>query len=165
GGCRSGGTFAPSGDIGLPVECTDSTYCDPHWIYGVYSNKPNDIKIFDRWQVRNSTGKTISATFKADTGGTVTHHASITLSAEASAAVFGKVSASVNAGVQTSMTASTGVSATSNVNPYSTLYGDYGVWREQVRMKKYYMYSNCNTSAIEYFDYYAPYRKGWNIHY
>jgi hypothetical protein len=147
----------------LPVHGTGQ-YCDPHNIYGIYSNTANDMKVFDRLGATNSTGSTISATFRADTGGTTTQSASITLEAEVGA-VFSKVKASVNGSIATTMTASTGVSVTSSVKPHSTLKGDYGIWRENVKMKRNYMYSNCQYGPTQYFSYSAPYRKGWRVYY
>lgn len=166
-----GGEFVPEDPVPPVAEpckgvgCPPAPICDSGYAYGVYSNLSNDMRIFDRWFVTNSTGSTISATFRADTGGIVTATAGITLTAEASALVFAKVSASVNASISRSMTASTGVSAASSVRPYSTLKGDYGIWRERVTMKRYYMYSNCRAGTTQYFSYYAPYRKGWRVYY
>jgi hypothetical protein len=147
----------------LPVH-GDAEYCPPGYVYGVYRNTANDMRVFDRWFVANSTGSTISATFRADTGGSFTHTTSIGLEGEISS-VFAKVKASVNASVAKTMTASTGVSVTSSVKPHSTLKGDYGIWRENVKMKRNYMYSNCHYGATQYFSYSAPYRKGWRLYY
>jgi hypothetical protein len=139
--------------------------CDPGYSYRVWSNPSNDMRVFDRLGVTNNTNATISATFRADTGGTVSHSASISLTAEAKAAIFAKVGVTVNAGIERSMTASTGVSTTSSVKPHSTLKGDYGVWREKVLMRRVYVYRNCTTGSPTYFYYYAPYRKGWRLYY
>jgi hypothetical protein len=142
-----------------------AVYCDPTWVYSVSSNTPNDMRVFDRHAVVNGTGSTITGSFTAESSGTVSATASVSLTAEASAAVFAKVSATVNASVTKSMTATIGVTATSSVNPYSTLNGDYGIYRENVTMKRYYLYSNCSAGAASYFSYSAPYRKAWKLYY
>jgi len=160
-----GGALGALNSVAPTPDCTSSNLCDVGWRYGIYLNLTNDLRVFDRWFVTNGTGSTVLATFKAETGGTVTATAGITLTAEASALVFAKVSASVNASISRSVTASTGVSVTSSVKPHSTLKGDYGIWREKVRMKRYYVYSNCTHTTIQYFDYIAPYRKGWRLYY
>ena len=142
-----------------------AVYCDPRWVYSVYSNTANDMRVFDRHAVVNGTGSTITGSFTAESSGTVSTSASISLTAEANLAVLAKVSATVNASVTTSMTATIGVTATSSVNPYSTLNGDYGIYRENVTMKRYYLYSNCNAGTASYFSYSAPYRKAWKLYY
>lgn len=139
-------------------------YCDPYTSYAVTSNTANDMAVYDRYSVINSTGSTINGSFRADNGGTVTAKASISLSAEASAAVFAKVSATVNTEISKSMTASTGVTASSPVKPHSTLKGDYGILQERVNMKRVVTYSNCGQSTT-YFSYLAPYRKFWKLYY
>ncbi|MCW2804022.1 MAG: hypothetical protein JWN06_2239 [Propionibacteriaceae bacterium] len=139
--------------------------CDQGWAYAVHRNEPNRMKVFDRYAVVNGTGRTIHGSFRADSGGSVAATAGISLTAEASAAVFAKVSGTVNASITKTMTAATGVTATSSVKPHSTLKGDYGIYRERVTMKRYYMYSNCQTSAPTYFSYSAPYRKAWKLYY
>lgn len=138
--------------------------CTPSTRYSLYSNIANDMKVFDRWAVGNGTSRTISATFRADTGGSVAVSASISLSASVSAGLFAKVEGTVNAGVDKTMTASTGVSTTSSVKPHSTLKGDYGIWREAVKGKRVYKNGNCQNST-SYFNFYAPYRKGWRVFY
>ena len=148
---------APSAQAGI--------YCEPMTAYAVHSNGANDMAVFDRYAAVNGTGSTITAAFRADSGGTVAATAGIALSAEAKLAVFAKVSATVNASVTKTMTASTGITVTSPVKPYSTLKGDYGIYRERVTMKRYQIYSNCQQSTPTYFGYYAPYRKAWKLYY
>ena len=123
------------------------------------------MKVHDRAFVTNGTSRTINGTFRSDSSGTVTYAASISVTAEAKAAIFAKVSGTVNAGISKSMTSSIGVTASSSVKPYSTLKGDYGVYKENVEMRRYYVYSNCNTGSSTYFNFYAPYRKGWRLYY
>ena len=142
-----------------------ASICTPETVYSVYSNTPNDMVVYDRAGVWNGTAAYTTGTFTADTGGTVSATAGISLSAEASAAVFAKVSATVNASVTRTMTASIGFSAASPVKPYSTLKGDYGIQRENVTMKRYYIQSNCATTTPTYFSYYAPYRRLWHLYY
>jgi hypothetical protein len=122
--------------------------------------------VIDRTSVTNGTGSTkVGARFSADHAGTFSATASISLTAEASAAVFAKVSATVNGSITHSMTTTIGTSTTADVKPYSTLKADYGIIRENVNMKKYYIYSNCGTSSPTYFSYAAPYRKNWKLYY
>ncbi|MGA8994720.1 MAG: hypothetical protein WB441_10495 [Nocardioidaceae bacterium] len=150
--------IAPAAQAGI--------YCDPGWTYAVTSNTTNTMHVVDRTSVTNSTGSTkVNATFKADQAGTFSATASISLTAEASAAVSAKVSATVNSAITHSMTTTIGTSTTADVKPYSTLKADYGIVRENVSMKKYYMYSNCQTSSPTYFTYAAPYRKNWKLYY
>lgn len=139
-------------------------FCQSKWNYSIYRNTSNDMRVIQRRFITNNTGSTATGTFTASESGTVTMGASVTLTTEVKALIFGKVQASVNASVERSMTANVGVSVSVSIKPHTTVYGDYGIWRENVQIKKYYTNTACAESQISYFTYYAPYRVGWRVY-
>ncbi|WP_410814606.1 hypothetical protein [Micromonospora sp. 067-2] len=154
----------PRGEQG-PQYGTQSEYCSPgDYVYSM-TNTTNTFDAKFRTSVINNTGSAKSFKFTATKTGTTTFTVSLSVTAELKAAIFAKMEATVNAGIEQSNTTSYGVEVSGTVNANSTLYGDYGNWKENVNWKSHYVYSNCNTTSEKSGSAYAPYREAWKLYY
>jgi len=166
----AGALFAPLASAfaagGGGVITPDAPVCDAGWVYHVTSNTANNMVVYQRYAVINQTGATATGSFTSATSGTLTVGASISLSAEMKAAIFGGIKTQVSTAISTTTTAETGVTATAPVKPYSTLHGDWGIWKENTTGDIYYMYSNCAiVNRSNGITGYAPKYAAWRLYY
>ncbi|MGC4836443.1 hypothetical protein ACLQ3D_18285 [Micromonospora vinacea] len=154
----------PKGEQG-PEFGTQAEYCTPGTYLYSMTNTTNTFDAKFRTSVINNTSSAKSFKFTATKTGTTTFTVSVSVSAELKAAIFAKMETTINAGVEQSNTTSYGVEVSGTVNANSTLYGDYGNWKENVSWKSHYVYSNCNTASENSGSAYAPYREAWKLYY
>jgi hypothetical protein len=142
-----------------------SEYCGPgHWFAHITKNKKNTMKVYDAAFVKNKKSYSIDFKFTSKKAGTTTVGGSVTLSGEFKALWLGKIKAEVNVNASKSWTSELGVEATGKVKAHDTVYGDYGIMKENVYGYTAYRYSNCTTGSKQYTTAWAPYREGWVIH-
>ncbi|MEU4620994.1 hypothetical protein AB0G04_13575 [Actinoplanes sp. NPDC023801] len=115
--------------------------------------------------MENNSNKDVKYTVRADESGTTTYGLSITVEEELSAGIFAKIKGSINGNVSKSMTTAYGSTVEVNVDPHKTLRVQYGIWRENVAWKSYYMRTNCSTTKNQSGTAWAPYEKRWKIFY
>ena len=138
-------------------------YCEPgNYVYEM-TNTTNTFDAKFSTSIINSTGSSKSFKFTATKTGTTEFSVSGSVTAELKAAIFARMEATINAGVVKSMTTAYGVETSGTVNPHTTLYGDYGNWKENVNWKSHYVYSNCNSAQERSGSASAPYREAWKL--
>ncbi|WP_430781099.1 hypothetical protein [Actinoplanes sp. G11-F43] len=115
--------------------------------------------------VENNTSKAVKYTVKADQSGTTTYGVSVGVEAELKAGIFTNIKGSINGSVQKSMTTSYGSQVETEVEPRKTLTVQYGIWRENVAWKSYYMRKNCSITKEQHGTAWAPYQIRWRLFY
>lgn len=139
--------------------------CDAGYTYTVTNSIKNTYDVKFNTSVENNSRKDVKYTVKADESGTTTFGLSISVEEELKAGIFASIKGSVNGSVQKSMTTAYGSSVEVSVEPASTLHVQYGIWRENVAWKSYYMRANCSTTKNQSGTAWAPYEKRWKIFY
>ncbi|RKE05659.1 hypothetical protein [Catellatospora citrea] len=146
-----------------PTPNPRAVYCEPgEYVYSM-TNTTNTFDTKYATSVINTTNSAKSFKFTATTTGTTTYTVSISVSAELKAGIFAKIAATINGGVSQANTTSYGAEVSGTVDPHTTLYGDYGNWKENVTWKSHYTYSNCSTANEKAGSAYAPYREAWKL--
>ncbi|MEV4784681.1 hypothetical protein AB0K53_04370 [Streptomyces tuirus] len=142
-----------------------SEYCGPgHYFAHITKNKKNTMSVKYATFVKNNKSQTMDFKFSSKKSGTTTIGGSVTLSGEFKAMWLGKIKADVNFNASKSWTSEIGVEAYGKVKAHDTVYGDYGIMKENVYGYTAYRYSNCKTGDKKYSTVWAPYREGWVIH-
>ncbi len=131
------------------------------WFVGVSKNTKNTMSVKYATFVKNNKSYAVNFRFSSKKSGTTTIGASLTLSGEFKAMWLGKLEAEINASVEKSWTSELGVDTFGKVKAHKTVYGDYGIMKENVTGYKAYRHSNCQVSQKQSMTVHAPYREGW----
>ncbi|MPY31310.1 hypothetical protein FNH09_08350 [Streptomyces adustus] len=141
----------------------DAVRCENAQIVKITSNLANTMAVKDSTFVKNDRSSSIDFKFTSKKSGTTTFGGSITFSGEGKILWLGKIKTEVNANASKSWTSELGVEVGGKVKAHSTVYGDYGIMKENVYGYSYKTYSNCTVSDKTYAKVWAPYREGWVI--
>jgi hypothetical protein len=137
--------------------------CTPGWRYASVSIvKQAHVPTTDLYRNRNGTGSSAKVTFTAQETGTV--GMSVSIGAKANAGVIlASAETSLNIDFSASMSTTIGNSIQITVPAGWYGYGQYGVWRTQVKGIYYYLLSSCAKGTF-YGTVYAwlPRSRGWN---
>ncbi|MGW0735125.1 hypothetical protein [Streptomyces sp. NPDC002851] len=123
-------------------------------------NTSNSMTVAYRTFVKNQTGKTQSYKFTSKRSKTSSFKVEATISASMKAWVFAEVKGEINSGIEKSWTSEIGIEAYGKVKPHHTMYGNYGIMRENFKLRQKVRYSNCKEGYV-YRPGRAPYREGW----
>lgn len=130
-----------------------------------YSNISNQGEVHYRlgpgYQNYNGTPSNATMTLTSTVGGTVTWSASTSLSVKGSVLVA-EAEATIGTSLSTSLTAAVTNSIMAIARPYTTVYGDYGIFRRKVYGKYGILYPSCNSQSA-WVTSYLPARVGWNV--
>ncbi|MEV8597816.1 hypothetical protein [Streptomyces sp. NPDC052012] len=129
----------------------------------ITKNKKNTMSVKYATYVKNDKSYTIDFKFTSKKSGTTKIGSSVTISSEFKVMWLGKIKADVNANAEKSWTSELGIEAGGKVKPKSTVYGDYGIMKENVAGYTAYRYSNCEIGQKKNMTVWAPYREGWVI--
>jgi hypothetical protein len=129
----------PSGDDLRP----NATHCDSSKVVKITSNLKNDMAVKYSTFVKNNTSGPIDFKFTSKKSGTTTIGGSVTFSGEVKMLWLGKIKTEAQAN--------------------ATVYGDYGIMKENIYGYFYSIYSNCTVSPKTYAKVWAPYREGWVV--
>lgn len=141
-----------------------SEYCGPgHSFVHITQNKKNTMSVKYATYVKNTKSYAIDFKFTSKKSGTTTIGASVTLSSEFKVMWLGKIKADVNVNATKAWTSELGIEAGGKVKAHDTVYGDYGIMKENVYGYTAYMYSNCQVGQKKNMTVWAPYREGWVI--
>lgn len=149
----------PSGDDLRP----NATHCDSSKVVKITSNLKNDMAVKYSTFVKNNTSGPIDFKFTSKKSGTTTIGGSVTFSGEVKMLWLGKIKTEVQANASKSWTSELGVETGGKVKAHSTVYGDYGIMKENIYGYFYSIYSNCTVSPKTYAKVWAPYREGWVV--
>ncbi|UNO40214.1 hypothetical protein [Streptomyces sp. MST-110588] len=136
-------------------------YCEPGNVARITKNLKNTMAVKYSTFVRNNKPYAVDFKFASKKSGTTTIGTSVTVSGETKILFLGKIKAEVNANASKSWTSELGVEVGGKAKARSTVYGDYGIMKENVRAYKAYMYSNCEIGRKQEMTVWAPYREGW----
>jgi hypothetical protein len=131
------------------------------WFVGVSKNTKNTMSVKYATFVKNNKSYAVDFRFSSKKSGTTTLGASVTLSSEFKVKWLGKIQAEINGSAEKSWTSELGVDTYGKVKAGKTVYGDYGIMKENVTGYKAYRHSNCETSQKTMMTVHAPYREGW----
>ncbi|MFE1444410.1 hypothetical protein [Streptomyces sp. NPDC058739] len=149
----------PGGDDLHP----NATHCDSSRVVKITSNLKNNMAIKYSTFVKNNTSSPIDFKFTSRKSGTTTIGGSVTFSGEVKMLWLGKIKTEVQANASKSWTSELGVETAGKVKAHSTVYGDYGIMKENIYGYFYSIYSNCTVSAKTYAKVWAPYKEGWVV--
>lgn len=145
----------PDGDA-APLACVEEHS---------YSNLSNQGEVHYRlgpgYQNYNGTPNNANITLTSTVGGTVSWAASTSLSVKGSVLVA-EAEAAFGLNLSTSLTAAVTNRIAVTARPYTTVYGDYGVWRRKAYGKYAILYPSCNSQSA-WVTSYLPGRVGWNV--
>ncbi|MFV2118724.1 hypothetical protein ACE14D_09850 [Streptomyces sp. Act-28] len=113
--------------------------------------------------VQNKLSRAIDFKFTSEKSRTTEIGGSVTLSGEMKAAVLASIKAEINASVKRSWTSEVGIETSGKVPAKSTVYGNYGILKENVYGYKYYRGSACRKANKQYTTVWAPHHEGWRV--
>ncbi len=139
-------------------------YCGPgrNFVH-ITKNKKNTMSVKYATYVKNDKSYAIDFKFTSKKSGTTKIGTSVTVGSEFKAMWLGKIKAEVNVNAEKSWTSELGIEAGGKVKAKSTVYGDYGIMKENVYGYTAYRYSNCEVGQKKNMTVWAPYREGWVI--
>ncbi|GCE13690.1 hypothetical protein [Tengunoibacter tsumagoiensis] len=139
-----------------------SNYCDPGWEYVIYSQQANThIPVTPPYADYNGTPSNASAQLSASTTGTVSLSTTAGVTVDANA-IFASLKASFSVTISLSVSTTIGNNININIPPYTTGYGQYGVWALTTTGHYYYRTSSCNITYDQgTITVYAPENPGW----
>ncbi|MFJ2017034.1 hypothetical protein [Streptomyces nodosus] len=142
----------------------DGDYCGPPTNFvKITKNTKNTMAIKYSTFVQNNTSTTKEFRFTSKKSGTTTIGASVTIGSEFKTLWLAKIKVDVQASAQKSWTSELGIETSGKVKAHSTVYGDYGIKKENVYGYTATLYSNCQVGNVTYMDVHAPYREGWVV--
>ncbi len=145
----------PDGDV-KPLACVEEHS------YASISNKgQTHFRLGPGYQNYNGTSSTATVTLTATVGGTVSWSASTSLAVKGSVLVV-EAEGTLGLNLSTSLTASVTNSIRVTARAKTTVYGDYGVWRQKVYGNYGILYPSCNSQSA-WVTSYLPARVGWNV--
>ncbi|KUJ70284.1 hypothetical protein ACZ90_05180 [Streptomyces albus subsp. albus] len=136
-------------------------YCEPGYHVAISRNMKNTLAVKYSTFVRNDKSTSADFKFTSKKSGTTTIGTSVTVSGEVKILFLGKIKTEVNASASKSWTSELGIEVGGKVKAHSTVYGDYGIMKENVYGYRAYMYSNCELGQKQSMKIWAPYREGW----
>ncbi|MEG8281316.1 hypothetical protein [Streptomyces sp. AHA2] len=139
-------------------------YCGPgKYFVHITKNKKNTMSVKYSTFVKNNKSYAIDYKFISKKAGTTLIGASVSISSEFKAMWLGKIEAEVNVKAEKSWTSEIGIETYGKVKARSTVYGDYGIMKENVAGYTAYRYSNCEIGQKKNMTVWAPYREGWVV--
>ncbi|MFF3689444.1 hypothetical protein [Streptomyces sp. NPDC002187] len=137
--------------------------CDAKYFARITKNKKNTMSVKYATFVKNQKSYEIDFKFSSKKAGTTLLGTSVNVGAEFKAMWLGKIKVDVNVKAEKSWTSELNIETGGKVKAKSTVYGDYGIQKENVYGYLGYRYSNCQVGQKQYMDAWAPYREGWVI--
>ncbi|WP_344002631.1 hypothetical protein [Streptomyces thermocarboxydovorans] len=122
----------------------------------ITKNKKNTMSVKYATYVKNKKSYPIDFKFTSKKSGTTKIGASVTISSEFKVMWLGKIEVEVNGNVEKSWTSELGIEAGGKVKAKSTVYGDYGIMKENVAGYSAYRYSNCQIGQKKNMTVWAP---------
>ncbi len=129
----------------------------------ITQNVKNTMSVKYSTYVTNNKSYAIDYTFTSQRSGTTTIGASLTLSGEFKVMWLGKIKAEVNANASKSWTSSLNVGTSGKVQAHSTVTGDYGIMKENIKGYTATLNGDCSVTNKKNMTVWAPYREGWEI--
>ncbi|MFI8088547.1 hypothetical protein ACIF9R_09525 [Streptomyces sp. NPDC086080] len=148
-------------ETALPDREPLSLQCTPGWAFKVTKNKKNTMSVKYHTFVENKLPYAVDFKFTSKKSGTTEVGASVTVSGEIKVRILGSIKVEVNGSVKKSWTSELGIETYGKVRAKSTVYGDYGIRKENVYGYKYHRGSACQKSNKQYMTAWAPYKEGW----
>lgn len=137
--------------------------CKTGWYFDITKNKKNTMSVKYHTFVKNDKNYQIDFKFTSKKSGTTEVGASVTVSAEFKTPLLSQIKAEVQANAKKSWTSEIGIETYGKVKAHDTVYGDYGIMKENVYGYRYYRGSACQKSNKTHMTAWAPYREGWVI--
>ncbi|MEU4897547.1 hypothetical protein AB0B12_34700 [Streptomyces sp. NPDC044780] len=137
--------------------------CTPGGMVRITRNVKNTMSVKYSTFIQNKKSYKIDFKFTSKKSGTTTVGSSVTVSSEFKLLWLSKIKVDVNASAQKSWTSELGVETGGKVKAHSTVYGDYGIKKENIYGYTGTRYSNCEIGDKRYMKAWAPYREGWVI--
>ncbi|MCP9206077.1 hypothetical protein [Streptomyces cucumeris] len=137
--------------------------CTPGGVVRVTRNLKNTMSVKYATFIQNKKSYKIDFKFTSKKSGTTTIGSSVTVSSEFKMLWLGKIKVDVNVSAQKSWTSELGVETGGKVKAHSTVYGDYGIKKENIYGYTGTRYSNCEIDGKRHMKAWAPYREGWVI--
>ncbi|MGY1498045.1 hypothetical protein ACW4TU_15830 [Streptomyces sp. QTS52] len=129
----------------------------------ITQNVKNTMSVKYSTYVTNNKSYAINYNFSSEKSGTTSIGGSLTLSGEFKVMWLGKIKADVNFNASKSWTSSLNVGTSGKVQAHSTVTGDYGIMKENIKGYTATLNGDCSVTNKKNMTVWAPYREGWEI--